>query len=116
MMTTYEENVASFDKIDSEKAQALVKGESEALIYIGKAVCPFCQIFVEKLKKVAEETDTTIYYVNSVEKSDMEGITAFRNEYDIPTVPGFVFTNGDTIIVKYDSSMSEEEIKAYMNK
>ena len=116
MMTTYEENVASFDKIDSEKAQALVKGRAEALIYIGKAVCPYCQIFVEKLKKVAVETNTTIYYVNSAEKSDMEGITAFRNEYDIPTVPGFVFTNGDTINVKCDSSMSEEEIKAYMNK
>ena len=116
MMTTYEENVASFDKIDSAKAQALVKGEAKAVIYIGKAVCPYCQIFIKKLKKVAEETDTHIYYVNSVEKSDMEGITAFRNEYDIPTVPGFIFTNGDTVNVKCDSSMPEEEIKAFMNK
>ena len=115
-MTTYEENVASFDKIDSAKAQALVKGEAKAVIYIGKAVCPYCQIFIRKLKKVAEETDTHIYYVNSVEKSDMEGITAFRNEYDIPTVPGFIFTNGDTVNVKCDSSMPEEEIKAFMNK
>lgn len=112
-MTTYEENVASFDKIDSAKAQALVKGE--ALIYIGKAVCPFCQIFVEKLKKVAEETDTHIYYINSVEKSDMKGITVFRNKYDIPTVPGFIFTNGDAVNVKCDSSMPEEEIKAIMD-
>ncbi|WP_100407724.1 thioredoxin domain-containing protein [Bacillus solitudinis] len=116
MMTTYEENVASFDKIDSAKAQELVKGEGEAVIYIGKAVCPYCQIFIKKLKKVAEETDTHIYYVNSVEKFDMEGITAFRNEYDIPTVPGFIFTNGDTVNVKCDSSMPEKEINAFMNK
>ena len=116
MITTYEENVAGFDKIDSAKAQALVKGETEAVIYIGKAVCPYCQIFVEKLRKVAEETDTHIYYVNSTEKSDMDGITAFRNKYDTPTVPGFIFTNGDTVNVKCDSSMPEEEIKAYMNK
>ena len=116
MITTYEENVAGFDKIKSEKALALVKGEAEAVIYVGKAVCPFCQIFVEKLKKVSEETDTTIYYVNSVEESDMEGVTSFRNEYDIPKVPGFIYTNGDTVNVKCDSSMSEEEIKAYMNK
>lgn len=115
-MTNYEENVASFDLIDSAKAQALVKGEAEVVIYIGKSVCPFCQIFVEKLKKVAEETDTTIYYVNSADNSDMEGITAFRKEYDIPTVPGFIFTSGDTVNVKCDSSMSEDEIKAYMNK
>ena len=116
MIATYEENVASFDKIDSAKAQELVKGEGEAVIYIGKAVCPFCQKFVGKLNKVAEETDTCIYYVNSVEESDMEGITAFRNEYDIPTVPGFIYTKGDTVNVKCDSSMPEEEIKSFMNK
>lgn len=115
MMTTYEENVAGFEKIDSEKAQALVKGDAEAVLYVGKSVCPYCQLFVGKLKKVAEETNTTIYYVNSVESSDMKGITAFRNEYNIPTVPGFIYTNGDTVNVKCDSSMSEEEIKEYMH-
>ena len=115
-MTTYEENVEGFDKIDSAKAQDLVNGEAEAVIYIGKAVCPYCQIFVKKLRKVAEETDTHIYYINSVEESDMEGITAFRKKYDIPTVPGFIFTNGDTVNVKCDSSMPDEEIKAFMNK
>ncbi|PIC63737.1 thiol reductase thioredoxin [Sporosarcina sp. P13] len=116
MMTTYEETVASFEKIDSARAQELVNGEGEAVIYIGKSVCPYCQLFVGKLKKVAGETNTTIYYVNSVEPSDMEGISAFRKKYDIPTVPGFIYTNGDTVNVKCDSSMPEEEIKAFMNK
>lgn len=116
MINTYEKDVTGFDEIDSEKAYALVKGEVEAVIYIGKAVCPFCQKFIKKLKKVAEETDTHIYYVNSAEESDMEGITAFRNEYDIPTVPGFIFTDGETVSVKSDSSMSEDEIQAFMNK
>lgn len=118
MIVMYEENVAGFDKINSVKAQELVKGEGEAVIYIGKAECPFCQLFVKKLKKVAEETNTHIYYVDSAESSDMDGITAFRNEYDIPTVPGFIFTNGSggTVDVKCDSSMPEEEIKAFMNK
>ena len=115
-MTNYEENVAGFDKIESAKAQELVKGEGEAVIYVGKSVCPFCQKFVKKLKTVAEETDTKIYYVNSVEETDMDGITAFRNEYNIPTVPGFIYTNGDTVNVKCDSSMSEDEIKSFMNK
>ncbi|WP_438313060.1 thioredoxin domain-containing protein [Sporosarcina sp. FA9] len=113
---TYEENVAGFEKIDSAKAQDLVNGEAEAVIYIGKAVCPYCQLFAPKLRKVAEETDTHIYYVNSVENDDMEGITAFRNKYNIPTVPGFIYTKGDTVNVKCESGMSEDEIKAFMNK
>lgn len=115
-MTTYEENVASFERIDSAKAEELINGEAEAVIYVGKSVCPFCQAFVKKLEKVANETATTIYHVNSVEESDMEGIKAFRTKYDIPTVPGFIYTNGETVNVKCDSTMSEEEIKEFMNK
>ena len=113
---SYEENVAGFDKIDSAKAEELVKGDGEAVIYVGKSGCPFCQKFVEKLNKVAKETDAHIYYVNSIENADMKGVSAFRSEYDIPTVPGFIYTNGDTVNVKCDSSMSEEEIKSFMNK
>ncbi|ARD49365.1 thiol reductase thioredoxin [Sporosarcina sp. P37] len=116
MFTAYEETVAAFDKIDSAKALDLVKGEDEAVIYIGKSVCPYCQKFVGKLKKASEETNTHIYYVDSAEASDMKGITAFRNEYEIPTVPGFVYTDGSSVHVKCDSSMPEEEIKSFMNK
>ena len=115
MIATYEENVASFDKIDSAKAQELVKGKAKPLSILARLYVLIVKNSL-KTKKVAEETDTHIYYVNSVEESDMEGITAFRNEYDIPTVPGFIFTNGDTVNVKCDSSMPEEEIKAFMNK
>ena len=113
---TYEENVASFERIDSAKADELVKGEGEAVIYVGKLPCPFCQLFVEKLHKVAKETDTHVYYLDSMESADMKGISAFRSEYKIPTVPGFIYKNGDTVNVKSDSSMSEDAIKAFMNK
>ncbi|WP_233201555.1 MULTISPECIES: thiol reductase thioredoxin [unclassified Sporosarcina] len=113
---TYEENIADFEKIDSAKANELVKGDGEAVIYIGKVVCPFCQVFVGKLNKVSKETDAHIYYVDSIDNTDMKGVSAFRNEYGIPTVPGFIYTNGDTVNVKCDSSMSEEEIKSFMHK
>lgn len=116
MVANYDELVAAFEKIDAAQAQQLVQGEDEAIIYIGKAVCPYCQRFVPKLKKVAEETGAHIYHVNSVEKSDMDGITAFRQEYDIPTVPGFIYSKGGSVKVKCDSSMSEEDIKAFMHK
>jgi predicted bacteriocin transport accessory protein len=114
--TTYADNVAGFEKIDSAKAQQLVKGDGEAIIYIGKEECPYCRKFVAKLNKLARETGAQIYHVNSVEESDMEGIAAFRSEYNIPTVPGFIYTDGENVKVKCDSSMPEEEIKAFMNK
>lgn len=36
MITTYEENVASFDKIDSAKAQELVKGKVKPLSILAR--------------------------------------------------------------------------------
>lgn len=114
MNTTYNETVASFEKITAEKAQELIKGDGEAVIYIGKAVCPYCQLFIPKLKKVADKTDTLVYYVDSVDPSDMDGITAFRKEYDIPTVPGFIYTKDSDVKVRCDSSMTEEEIENFM--
>jgi len=115
-LTEYAADVAGFEKIDSAKARQLINSDQEAAIYIGKAVCPYCRKFVKKLRKVAEETGSHIYHIDSVDESDQEGIQAFRSEYDIPTVPGFIYTNGDTVRVICDSSMPEEEIKAFMNR
>lgn len=116
MFAEYDECVAGFEKIDAARGEQLISGDGEAVIYIGKAVCPFCRRFVKKLKKVAEETHAHIYYIDSADESDMEGITAFREKYSIPTVPGFIYTNGAAVNVRCDSSMIEEEIKAFMNK
>src|SRR5690606_23187364 len=111
----YAEHISSFEKIDAARAEQLINSQDEAVIYIGKAVCPYCQKFVKKLGKVATESSTHIYYVNSVEEDDMEAITAFRDKYNVPTVPGFIYTNGEKVHVKCDSSMSEEEIKQFMH-
>lgn len=116
MLNNYDEYVSPFEKIDSKQAFELVHREGEAIIYIGKRVCPFCQKFVKKLNAVAEETKVHIYYVDSADSSDMEGIMDFRGEYNIPTVPGFIYKNGDTVNVRCDSSMTEEEIRAFMNR
>ena len=116
MSNSYEEIVNSFEKIDAAKAEELVQGETEVVIYIGKAVCPYCQLFVPKLKKAADETSIKIYHVNSVENADMKGVSAFRDKYNIPTVPGLIYSNGETVNVKCESSMTEEEIKTFMNK
>lgn len=116
MSNTYEEIVNSFEKIDAAKAEELVQGGTEVVIYIGKEVCPFCQLFVPKLKKAAEETTTHIYFVDSDDRADMKEIMAFRKKYGIPTVPGLIYSNGDTVNVKCESSMTEEEIKTFKNK
>lgn len=116
MNKKYEEDVAGFEKINSQKGLDLIENKEETVIYIGKEECPFCQLFVEKLQKVADETDTHIYYIDSANQSDMPDIKTFRSKFDIPTVPGFIYSADQTLNVISDSSISEEDIKAFMNK
>lgn len=112
----YHQDIQGFKTIDAATARKFVEGSKEVAIYIGKAECPYCRRFVPKLKKVAEQTGMTVYHVNSVEESDLDNIQAFRQDYNIPTVPGFIYRNGETLRVKCDSSMPEEEIKAFINR
>jgi len=51
MFAEYDECVAGFEKIDAARGEQLISGDGEAVIYIGKAVCPFCRRFVKKLQK-----------------------------------------------------------------
>ena len=43
--------VAGFEKIDAARGEQLISGDGEAVIYIGKAVCPFCRRFVLQTQK-----------------------------------------------------------------
>ncbi|MFR5265170.1 thioredoxin domain-containing protein [Clostridium sp.] len=106
---TYEEDIKEFKKVLSTEADELLSNEDLAVVYIGRATCPFCRKFAKKLSGLAEEIDTTIYYVDSENFSD-DGINSFREKYDIVTVPGFIVGKKGEIEVRCDSSTPEDEI------
>ncbi len=106
---TYEEDIKEFKKVLSTEADELLSNEDLAVVYIGRATCPFCRKFAKKLSGLTEEIDTTIYYVDSENFSD-DGINSFREKYDIVTVPGFIVGKKGEIEVRCDSSTPEDEI------
>ena len=75
--------------------------------------CPYCRKFAAKLATVVAETKAHIYFINSEEPSQLDALQAFRSTYGIPTVPGFLHVESGEVNVRCDSSMSEEEIKAF---
>lgn len=105
----YKEDVKSFVKILSKKADEILSNENLAIVYIGRETCPYCRKFAKKLSGLSSEIDTTIYYVDSANSSDDE-ILSFRDKYSIVTVPGFIVSKNGEIDVRCDSSMPEEEI------
>lgn len=107
----YEENIKSFEKVLSTQADDLLTNRDKAVVYIGRATCPYCRKFAKKLSSLINEVNTTIYYVDSESFSD-EGLKVFRNKYNIRTVPGFIVHKNGEIEVRCDSSTPEDEILA----
>ena len=105
----YEEDVKSFEKVLSSQADKLLSHEDKAVVYIGRATCPFCRKFASKLSSLTDQINTTIYYVNSEDYSD-SNLKEFRHKYNIITVPGFIVHKNGEIEVRCDSSLPESEI------
>lgn len=106
---TYIEDVKLFEKVLSTQANELLSTKELAVVYIGRGTCPFCRKFAKKLSGLANEINTTIYYVDSQNSSD-DGLNSFRDQYNIVTVPGFIISKKGEIEVRCDSSLPEDEI------
>lgn len=106
---SYEEDVKLFKKVLSTEADKLLSNEELAAIYIGRGTCPFCRKFAKKLSGLANDINTTIYYVDSENSSD-NGLISFRKQYNIATVPGFIISKNGEVEVRCDSSLPEDEI------
>lgn len=92
----------------------LLEQKNGAIVYIGRETCPYCRKFVKKLSKVASENDLVVYYLHS-QSSDYsaQAIQEVRDQYNVPTVPGFLVGLPQGVQVRCDSSMTEEEILAF---
>ena len=106
---SYEEDIKLFEKVVSTQANELLSNEDLAVIYIGRATCPFCRKFAKKLSGLTNKINAPIYYVDSYNSSD-NLINSFREKYNITTVPGFIVSKNGEIEVRCDSSITEDEI------
>lgn len=111
---TYQEDIAHFNEVDATKAMQLLKTEDLAIIYIGRATCPYCRKFAKKLGGLAPDVNQTIYYVDSSNTLDPE-LSTLREDYDIVTVPGFIVRKNGEITVRCDSSTPENELLDMMS-
>ena len=110
-MEQYLEEVQVFNEVTPEKADSLLEAKEGNIVYIGRETCPYCRKFVIKLSPLGEENDLHINYVHAQHPEYEEQIKELRDKYDVPTVPGLLYSSESAgVLVKCDSSMSEEEI------
>ena len=106
---TYKKDIALFKKITSKEVDKLISAERIVVVYIGRETCPYCRKFAKKLSGLANEINTTIYYINTEDFSDNE-INSLREKYNIVTVPGFIVSKNGEVEVHCDSSLPEDTI------
>ncbi|MDN6195877.1 MAG: conjugal transfer protein TraF [Atopostipes suicloacalis] len=111
LIKNYEKNVSSFQEVGPEKADELLEENSGQIVFIGFNKCPYCQKFVDKFGPLAEKKNLKVYYINARDNEHQEAIKNFRDKYDVPTVPGLLYSSESAgLVVKSDSSLSEDEI------
>lgn len=113
MGNTFLEDVKDFEKITASQAEELFTKE-DVVIFIGRSTCPFCRRFAPKMKAVAKATNRKVYFIDSEDTKELSALKYFRQTYSIPTVPGLIVSKGGSVKVVCDSSLSEEEITAFI--
>ena len=112
-MEQFAQDIKDLEVTKVDRARQAIANQETATFFIGRKTCPYCRKFAGKLAQVVAETKAHIYFINSEEAGQLEELAAFRAEYSIPTVPGFLHTEHGLVAVRCDSSMSPQEIKEF---
>ncbi|MGT2757090.1 thioredoxin [Streptococcus ovuberis] len=113
-MTTFQTDIKDLIEVTIDHAEKTIVSQGTATYFIGRETCPYCRRFASKLANVVSETGATVHFINSEKPDQLTQLSVFRQQYQIPTVPGFVQITQGKVSVRCDSGMTEEEIKAFM--
>lgn len=113
-VANYLEQVKVFQAVSPEEAKALMDAKDGGILFIGRESCPYCRRFVAKLSPLAQEAGLKVAYLHSQNPETLSQVQQLRDQWQVPTVPGFLFSDNEGVHVKCDSSLSPEEILAFV--
>lgn len=109
---SFQELVQDFTPVSIEEAERLLAQEDGAILFLGRASCPYCQRFLPKLHSLAQAEGLTIYFIDSTNPDPQ--LQALRQRYQAATVPALLFASSNGVQVRCDSSMTEDEIRQFL--
>ncbi|UUX34449.1 thioredoxin domain-containing protein [Fundicoccus culcitae] len=106
--------IKAFNHVTPTEADKLIESGNESILFIGRETCSYCRKFANTLTDVLAETPLKINFLHSQNPETIDQVDAFRQKYNIYTVPGFIYSNNDQLKVRCDSSMTKEEILSFV--
>ncbi|WP_018659967.1 thiol reductase thioredoxin [Allofustis seminis] len=68
----YRKMIADFSTIESGDLEEKIEANKPFTLYMGRADCPFCEVFVSYLNEASKEIDSKIYYFDSSKATSSE--------------------------------------------
>ncbi len=115
-MEEFRKTMQKMKALSVKEVTKKIDSKEDFILFVGRETCPYCRRFVKKLDTLIDEKGWAIDYINSEDSSQMDQIQAFRQTYNIPTVPGFMVQKDGDIKVVCDSSLPPEDIIAFVEK
>lgn len=116
MSQEFFEAVEKFEKKSIKEVESLISSGEEVVLFIGRPTCPYCRRFAPKMNEARQALNKPAIFVNSEDVTQLNDIQSFRQKYGIPTVPGLLVAKDGEARVVCDSSISVEDIIAFVNK
>lgn len=111
----YLDTVEKYTQVTPEQAEELIVEKNGNIIFLARETCPYCRKIVGKLDRAAEEKDLTIYYLDTGDVDHVENTAAFRQKYNIATVPSLVYSDENGVKTVSDSSMTKDDIIEFVH-
>lgn len=86
----YQKAVANFNEVTVEQVEEKIEANESFLLFVGRETCPECVEIAPVLAESAKASNSTIYYLDSINTDTDEKLSDFRKRYTIQSVPTLV--------------------------
>lgn len=113
---TFEEIVANFIPSSVAEVTSAIASGKDMIVFLGRSSCPYCRRFAPKLAQVATDNQKEVYFVDSENAADTAELAAFRENYQLVTVPALLVSYDQHQRAVCDSSLTPDDILAFLTR
>ncbi|AKI36122.1 TPA: thioredoxin domain-containing protein [Streptococcus pyogenes] len=113
---TFEEIVANFISSSVAEVTSAIASGKDMIVFLGRSSCPYCRRFAPKLAQVATDNQKEVYFVDSENAADAAELAAFRENYQLVTVPALLVSYDKHQRAVCDSSLTPDDILAFLTR
>ncbi|HER0711359.1 TPA: thioredoxin [Streptococcus pyogenes] len=113
---TFEEIVANFIPPSVAEVTSAIASGKDMIVFLGRSSCPYCRRFAPKLAQVATDNQKEVYFVDSENAADAAELAAFRENYQLVTVPALLVSYDQHQRAVCDSSLTPDDILAFLTR